>query len=262
MEAIRLLTDGPLSGVRNMAVDEALMRAAQRDGGVTLRFYQWEPGCLSFGRNQAARGSYDPEAAEARGIDVVRRPTGGRAVYHHRELTYSVTAPSSTWGSLRDTYCRINRALAAGLGTIGVPAACAGAGLPAGRAPRPTARACFRDPLPGEVTAAGRKLIGSAQWRDGGALLQHGSLLLRDEQAVVDELRTQQSADRPETGAVSLSELLGSAPDVSPLVEALATGFESEFDRAVRPGGLTDAEHAAASELEARYADPAWTWRR
>lgn len=262
MEAIRLLTDGPLSGVRNMAVDEALMRSAQREGRVTLRFYQWEPGCLSFGRNQAARGAYDGEAAEARGIDVVRRPTGGRAVYHHRELTYSVTAPASTWGSLRDTYCRINRALAAGLGAIGVPAACAGAELPAGRAPRPTARACFRDPLPGEVTAAGRKLVGSAQWRDGGALLQHGSLLLEDEQAVVEELRTQQSSDRFETGAVSLSELLGRSPEAGSLTEALAGGFEAEFDRAVRPGALTDEEHAVAAELEAHYSDPAWTWRR
>ncbi len=99
---IRLLIDEALPGVRNMAVDEALMRSASTGNaaGVTLRFYRWEPGCLSFGRNQEARGAYDPDAAADRGIDIVRRPTGGRAVYHHRELTYSVTAPAGTWGSL------------------------------------------------------------------------------------------------------------------------------------------------------------------
>lgn len=262
MESIRLLVHEPLPGIRNMAVDEALMRSAQREGGVTLRFYRWEPGCLSFGRNQAARGAYDADAAEARGIDVVRRPTGGRAVYHHRELTYSVTAPAAAWGSLRETYCRINSALAHGLGAVGVPAVCAGDRLPAGRAPRPTARACFRDPLPGEVTAAGRKLIGSAQWRDGGALLQHGSLLLVDEQEVVEQLRTQQVDSSVESGAISVSELLGRAPDAGALVGALARGFEAEFRVAVRPSEMTDAERESAASLEARYADPTWTWRR
>jgi len=245
-----------------MAVDEALMQSARRDGGATLRFYRWEPGCLSFGRNQAARGSYDPEAAAARGIDVVRRPTGGRAVYHHRELTYSVTAPASTWGSLRDTYCRINRALASGLGALGIPARCAGADLPPGRSPRPTARACFRDPLPGEVTAAGRKLIGSAQWRDGGALLQHGSLLLEDEQDVVEQLRTHQSRENAPTGAISLLELLGVVPAADVLAGALAEGFREEFGLPLRPGRLAQVEAEAAADLEGRYADPAWTWRR
>jgi len=262
LEAIRLIVDEALPGVRNMAVDEALMQSARRDGGATLRFYRWEPGCLSFGRNQAARGSYDPEAAAARGIDVVRRPTGGRTVYHHRELTYSVTAPASTWGSLRDAYCRINRALAAGLGALGIPATCAGADLPTGRPPRPTARACFRDPLPGEVTAAGRKLIGSAQWRDGGALLQHGSLLLEDEQDVVEQLRVHQSRTNGRTGAISLLELLGVVPDADALTGALADGFREEFGLHVRPGRLAQVEGEAAADLEARYADPAWTWRR
>jgi lipoate-protein ligase A len=261
-DAIRLLTDEPQTGVRNMAVDEALMLTAQREGRVTLRFYRWEPGCLSFGRNQTARGAFDPEAAADRGIDVVRRPTGGRAVYHHRELTYSVTAPVTTWGSLRETYCLINRALANGLGAVGVPAACAGPDLPTGGAPRPTARACFRDPLPGEVTAAGRKLIGSAQWRDGGAFLQHGSILLVDEQPVVEQLRIQQTNVEAESGAISLAELMGREPHVATLCEALAGGFAAELDRPVRKDELTAGEREAVGSLEARYADPAWTWRR
>ena len=105
-----------------MAVDEALMESA-RGGAVTLRLYGWEPGCLSFGRNQTAHGRYDGARATQRVIDVVRRPTGGRSVFHYRELTYSVTAPANEWGGLRDAYLKINRALAAGLRELGAPAA-------------------------------------------------------------------------------------------------------------------------------------------
>ncbi|MFW6192405.1 MAG: lipoate--protein ligase family protein, partial [Gemmatimonadota bacterium] len=140
----RCLIHGPASGVRNMAVDEALMAGARR-GALTLRFYAWEPACLSLGRNQRARDRYDLDRIRSMGLDVVRRPTGGRAVHHDRELTYAVAAPADAWGSLRESYARINRALLAGLAGLGVPAGAAGAG---GGAPRPSTRACFRDPLP------------------------------------------------------------------------------------------------------------------
>ena len=265
MTPIRLLFHEPWPGDRNMAVDEALMRSAS-DAGVTVRFYRWAPACLSFGRNQTARGAYDPEAAAARGIGVVRRPTGGRAVYHHRELTYSVTAPSGAWGSLREAYCRINRALAHGLRELGVPAACTAESASSGRAPGPSARACFRDPLPGEVSARGRKLVGSAQWRDGGTLLQHGSLLLEDEQAKLSSLRTHQTGRDVDgaggSGAIALDELLNRVPSPADLAAALASGFEREFARPVEPGALSAAELSLADELSSRYRDPEWTWRR
>lgn len=257
-----------------MAVDEAIMRSAAARGSVTLRFYEWSPGCLSFGRNQSARGAYDPERARQRGIDVLRRPTGGRAVYHHRELTYAVAAPADTWGSLRSAYCRLNRALAVGLLELGIPAECTGdapagpRGSPPRRAPPPSAEACFRDPLPGEVTAAGRKLVGSAQWRDGGALLQHGSLLLVDEQHVVDELRVVDasrsgpSTGHAPTGAAAVAEFCSVLPTTEDLVGALRAGFGAEFSVLPDPGELTAAEETAAASLEARYLDPGWTWRR
>lgn len=241
-----------------MAVDEVLMQAA-RSGRATLRFYTWEPGCLSFGRNQTARGRYDGEAAKRRGLDVVRRPTGGRSVLHHRELTYSVTAPADTWGSLGDTYTRINRALAAGLRELGVPAAVAARGQ--GPAPRPTARACFRDPLPGEVAVAGCKLIGSAQWRDRGALLQHGSLLIHNDQAVVEELRLGAPA-APRIQAIGLAEIMDEVPACSELTRVLARGFETELSLSVELEDLVPAETAAAESLRYRYEDDAWTWRR
>jgi lipoate-protein ligase A len=242
-----------------MAVDEVLMEGA-RSGQVTLRLYGWAPGCLSFGRNQRARGRYDSERAAARRIDVVRRPTGGRSVFHFREITYSVTAPAGEWGGLQEAYARINRALAGALRDLGVPASVASRER-AGRAPRPTARACFRDPLPGEVTAGGRKLVGSAQWRDRGALLQHGSLLLHNDQSVVEDLRIGPSAREP-VPAAALAEFLDPLPEPAEVSEALRRAFEEEFGRALDWDELTPAETAAAAETRAAYQDPKWTWRR
>ena len=97
-----------------MALDEALMESAAAGGAtagppspgtITLRLYRWNPPALSFGRNQLARERYDPRAARERGIDIVRRPTGGRSVYHDRELTYSVTAPADMWVGSKPAIC-------------------------------------------------------------------------------------------------------------------------------------------------------------
>lgn len=253
--AVRCLVHGPAPGARNMAVDEALMDAA-RAGRVTLRFYRWSPPCLSLGRNQVARGRYDPGAARERGVDVVRRPTGGRAVYHHRELTYAVAAPADLWGGLRSAYRRVNRALLRGLARLGAGVEEA---APEGRSPGPTERACFRDPLPGEIVAAGRKLVGSAQWRDGGALLQHGSILLHDDQHMVGRLRVD---GEPAVGAAALTDLLPEAPTAGRLAEVLRRGFREELGRTVRDGELEASEEERARELEARYLGDDWTWRR
>lgn len=258
----RCLIHGPAPGARNMAVDEALMDGARR-GALTLRFYAWEPACLSLGRNQRARERYDLDRIRELGLDVVRRPTGGRAVHHDRELTYAVTAPAGAWGSLRESYARINRALLAGLAELGAPVGAAESG---GGAPGPTSRACFQDPLPGEIVAGRRKLVGSAQWRHRGALLQHGSVLLHDDQAVADELRRDREADRAADGkavrAAALADLVDELPSRDRLIETLRVGFEEEFDAAVRDGALTDEEGRAAGALRERFEDPEWTWRR
>lgn len=254
---IRLLVDGPLPGATNMAVDEALMDGARR-GQVTLRLYRWGPGCLSFGRNQTARNRYDGDYAASLGYHVVRRPTGGRSVLHDRELTYAVTAPLE-WGSLREAYLRINRALANGLRELGLDATVHEA--TAGPAPRPTVRACFRDPMPGELTAGGRKLAGSAQWRFKGALLQHGSLLLHNDQALVETLRVG-APPRLEIPAVGLVELLGREPSGGELEAAIAAGFERELQVEAVPDTLTDGELERVDRLRPAYEDPAWTWRR
>lgn len=258
-DRIRRLLHGPAPGARNMAVDEALMEAA-RDGRITLRFYRWDPPCVSLGRNEAARGRYDRAAARRRGVAFVRRPTGGRAVYHHRELTYAVAAPAEAWGGLRESYRRVNRALLRGLAGLGAAAEVAPGG---GRTPGPSGRACFRDPLAGEIVADGRKLVGSAQWRREGALLQHGSLLLHDDQGVVEELRSAAGeAPGEAAGGAALSDLLPDLPDPRLLARSLAQGFASEFGLPVEEGELEPAEAERAGQLESRYRSEDWTWRR
>src|SRR3982751_6418805 len=145
-----------------MALDEALMARARRTGETVLRVYEWSRPTLSLGRNQRAAGLYRESTLTERGIGVIRRPTGGRALLHHREFTYSVTAPCDDTGALLTEYGRINALLLGALESLGVPAVVA---RPAGRAAAPSASPCFAEPSRGELTFLGRKLVGSAQWR-------------------------------------------------------------------------------------------------
>lgn len=263
-ETLGVAVDDAAPGAWNMAVDHALMARA-REGRPCLRLYGWAPPCLSFGRNQRARDRYRREELRRRGADVVRRPTGGRAVYHHRELTYAVAAPAGLWGGLRDSYRRINRALSRALRELGVDAALQEE-RGRDRSPGPSTRACFRDPLPGELVVDGRKLVGSAQWRDRGALLQHGSILLDDDQGIAEELRDDPAGtDEEDPGripAASLRDCLGELPSRERMVEALRGGFAREFGlEAVELEAPADLRKRADGHLE-RYRDEEWTWRR
>jgi len=155
-----------------MAADESLLDRVVRSGGAFLRLYRWDPPTLSIGRNQ--RIDVTP------GVPLVRRPTGGKAVWHEDEVTYAVAAPIAPFGSLRDAYCQIHAWLVAALRSLGVDASLAPY--------RPTVRpsdgptSCFASPVGGEILVNGRKLVGSAQVRRANALLQHGSILLAGKQ--------------------------------------------------------------------------------
>src|SRR6266516_2333143 len=156
----RLLIAAPRSGAENMARDTALQMRAARTGESVFSIYSWSRPTLSFGRNQPASGLYDVEKIRASGIDIVRRPTGGRAILHDREVTYSVTAPISNAGPLRETYSRINLILQTGLSLLGVFAETASA---VARSESPGIRPCFGTPSEGELVVQGCKLVGSAQ---------------------------------------------------------------------------------------------------
>jgi lipoate-protein ligase A len=241
-----------------MALDEALMESVREGGEAVLRFYRWEPACLSLGRNQPAAGRYREDRIAAEGWEVVRRPTGGRAVLHDRELTYSVVTPAGLLGSPRESYAAVNRALVAGLRRLGVPAVLQP--RTARRAPVPSLAPCFRDPAEGEVVVEGRKLIGSAQFREGNVVLQHGSLLLDGDQRRVAALLKEQGAE--EEAPAVLASYLDPLPDWGVLVEALTAGWEESVGGRPRRHEPTPEELGRASVLASRYADLAWTWRR
>jgi lipoate-protein ligase A len=233
-----------------------LLERAEASGSAVFRVYTWSEPTLSFGRNQTTRGTYDPERARKRGIAVVRRPTGGRSLLHHREITYSVTAPADPTGSLSESYGRINRLLVGGLRRLGVTVETAS---PRERSLPPSAAPCFEQPAAGELVVGGRKLVGSAQWRDQGAMLQHGSILVEDDQALVSSLANDVSLPPP---AATLAASLGRTPSVDEVASAL---FE-----AVRELECPDADElqpdaalaSARARLVARYLDDCWTWRR
>src|SRR5262249_52649376 len=205
-----------------MALDEALMHRARTTGEWVVRVYSWRTPTISFGRNQTARGRYDLQRLRERGVDVVRRPTGGRAILHAREITYSVTAPVDDAGSLRDSYDRINRLLTTALSSLGVPAVVAAAGH---RHQSPGITPCFDEPAAGELTVGGRKLAGSAQWRHEGALLQHGSVLVDDDQSALADFEIGGGTVIPPPA--TLGRILSSVPSPGDLADALATAVRS-----------------------------------
>ena len=247
-----------------MGVDEVLLRRAAETGDVVFRVYAWSVPTLSLGRNQPAHGEYDPAALHDHGVSVVRRLTGGRAVLHHREVTYSVTAPASLGMALRDAYVRINEILVDGLRALGAHASMAS---PSGRAPLPSTAPCFEEPTEGELVLGARKLVGSAQYREGGALLQHGSILVDDDQPLVRSLvrslpRSLRSQTAPPLPPATLHDALGRVPALDEVASALFDAVRAREDRdataLVADHAFTDAVALAAE----RYRDEAWTWRR
>lgn len=262
----RVLVDPPLPGPENMAWDHTLALWCG-PGDAVARFYTWARPTLSLGRNEPARGVYLSERLESAGVDVVRRPTGGRAVLHHRELTYSVCVPIRALGGARGTYAAVNRALAEGLRLLGAPVELAGPGP----ALRPDAGPCFRDPAEGEVLAddprgRARKLVGSAQVRMGQVLLQHGSVLLEDDQCLIPGLRTDGGGD--ESRPATLREALGRPVELGEVRAALMRGFASSLPgdwRAAADVGATAGRsipEAPGADVLERYRSPDWTWRK
>ena len=255
----RLLLAAPRSGAENMARDSALQARAARTGETVFSIYSWTRPTLSLGRHQPAMGLYDSEKLRRANVDVVRRPTGGRAILHDHEVTYSVTAPVNDAVPLRETYSRINRILLDGLSRLGVDAELAPT---ADRAPVPGMRPCFDAPGEGELVARGQKLVGSAQWRNEGALLQHGSILVDDDQSLLPSLTARIATPGDAVAPpATLRTLLGRSPEIA---EVAAVMFD-----AVRSLEDEEATEMAEEEIRAEtvshiphFLDEEWTWRR
>lgn len=243
-----------------MARDSALQARAARTGETVFSIYSWARPTLSFGRHQPAAGLYDIDKIRSANVDVVRRPTGGRAILHDHEVTYSVTSPVRDAEPLRETYARINRILLDGLNRLGVDVELAS---PTERAPAPSVRPCFETPGEGELVARGSKLVGSAQWRDEGALLQHGSILVDDDQSSLPSFAasgigaSDSSIPRPAT----LHALLGRSPAIEEVAGAMFDAVRSREDEEATEMDEQEIRAATMSCIP-HFLDEDWTWRR
>ena len=261
----RLLVDAPATGAWNMAIDDVVLDGvASGSAPPTVRFYGWTPPCLSLGYFQQF-SVVNVEACRSLGVDVVRRPTGGRAILHDRELTYSVALPADVLGHDRGilpSYYRISRALQAGLGSLGIQTTTAPESA-AGSTPE-HGPICFDRPSAHEILLDGRKLVGSAQVRRGLALLQHGSILIEPRMATMLECLHVPVADgssrRIEEAVIGLAEV--GLTDANAITGPIAGALAREFGVELVPGELSPREGQAAGELMAsKYQSADWTER-
>lgn len=278
----RAMTGYDLPGDYQMALDEALLESVIAGGAPVVRFYTWRPATLSLGVNQPF-GEIDAEECARRGFGIVRRLTGGRAVLHQHELTYSVIAPendSRVSGGVIESYRKISTGLVDGLRAMGAHVSLAEPSKAMFRALAESRRrtelnetiesngaVCFDTASAYELTARGRKLVGSAQARRGGAILQHGSILLDvDWDAWVNVFAYASEAGRGRAYAklparmTSLSQELGRPVTAREVQAALVPAFERTFGISLREADPTSDELEAAGRLAAeKYASEKWT---
>jgi lipoate-protein ligase A len=242
----------PRPGWLNMAIDTALLERAEA-GERWVRLYAWEP-TLSFGRHEPVERRYDSATIAALGLAVVRRPTGGRAVWHADELTYAVAAPAQELGSLQDAYLQVHEWLRDALRSLGAAAELA----PRGRAVGVDAGACFASPAGGEVMVGGRKVVGSAQVRQGTALLQHGSLLLDGDQAIVARVTL---GEAPADGSIALRQATGRMVSWEEAAAAVSRCVQAAWGPPTLPGPeLIDQLLARAGAAAPRFRSEHWIW--
>lgn len=261
----RLLHHGPAEGAWNMAVDEAVARAVgDGQAPATLRFYAWSAATVSLGYLQRTPGGVDIEACRRHGIGLVRRVTGGRAVLHADELTYSVALPLvEPWRSLSvaEVFARISCGLIAGLTRLGLTASLGESRSAAGDGSE--TGACFLLRRMPAILVGGRKLIGSAQRRWDRFLLQQGSLLLDFDPRLHQGIFPAWPRTDPAAGVTSLRALLGGLPPVADLVSVLSAAWGEAVGVPCVPGDLLPVERSVADDLACgRYGTPAWTFRR
>ncbi len=272
----RLIIDStPRSGAANMAIDEVLaMSVAAGQNPPTLRLYGWTPPCVTIGRFQAL-ADIDQNSLQEAGVDLVRRLTGGRALLHAEEVTYAVMLPQAHAIAQQGVLASY-RCLSAGLvAALHLLALDVDPLQPARRSRQPLSAACMEVPSAYEITVGGRKLIGSAQCRRAGYVLQHGSLplagsvtallpflhldaaakarLARTLQAAATTVGQERAARTPETEALPWVDVAGT----------LVQGFAQGLGLVWREDSCTPAEmEAAALLIRTRYADDAWTRRQ
>ena len=265
----RLLITPPARGAWNMALDESILEHIGRGESIpTLRLYAWEPACLSLGHAQPF-ADVDENRLQARGWQVVRRITGGRAILHTDELTYSVIAPNDEpviAGTVLESYNRIGQALLLAVKTLELPVEMQEGQANDNASSNPV---CFEVPSTYEITVDGKKLIGSAQARKKEGVLQHGSLPLTGDlaricEALVFENETAriEASKRLLARAATVESALGRALSWEMAAEAFIHTFEAQLGLSLKRGELSESESKRTDELvKEKYAHAIWTER-
>ena len=252
----RLISFARLNAFENMATDEAIFRANQRTGSPpTLRFYSWSPPSVSLGYFQAAREEVDIEACRRYSVDIVRRPTGGKAVLHENDLTYAVIASDHNPLFPRDilgTYKVISSCIAQGLSELGIEAEMEGNGR--SYQDDSLKAACFSSPSRYELLAKNKKICGSAQLRSKGIFLQHGAILVDFDPVKTCDLLLPEGDRRWQTAKLrrsvtSICEQVGAPVPVENICRVMKNGFEKKLDIELVEGCLTAHEESLKLQL-------------
>ena len=254
----------PASAAFNMALDEALLDSACKgESPPTLRLYGWSEPAVSIGRHQRA-SDVDLAFCRERSIPVVRRPTGGRAILHGLELTYSFSAhlPLPGFGrSVLDSYGTLSRAFMHAFRSLGL-AALNGSRRKKGPGPDGANPLCFASASYGEISIGGKKIIGSAQRRCPYGFLQQGSIPLALDRETMSSVFFYKEGGGPDHGMAALGELDGSIT-LEGLKDAVVNGFRDVFSIDVARSGPDEREEELAARLaERKYLSEHWTLRR
>jgi lipoate-protein ligase A len=255
---VRLISTPPLNGFRNMAIDEAILLNRMP----TLRFYEWQPSCVSVGYFQNTLREVNSTYCHTHDIDIVRRPTGGKAVLHEYELTYSIVVPENLFGSqVIQSYRTISQVFVSALKKIDIPIQIRVKAEPAQRSPL-----CFQAVSFYELVCNGKKIMGSAQTRRNGMLLQHGSILLDvDYEKLYCCMNFQAPLAEPESLTHYLTGInreCSLSLSCHELKKIIADRFKKELHFTLKPATFTEEENLLARELENhKYIRREWNYK-
>ena len=269
----RFLDTGFLTGYENMAIDEAIFISCQGEKSPpTIRIYGWTPPAVSLGYFQKGENAVDLEACKRRGVDVVRRLSGGRSVLHHRELTYSIICRETTpplGSSVLETYKTISGCLIITLRGLGLDVQWV-----ASREKHTAAQkkektvSCFSSPSWYEITVEGKKICGSAQKRGDGVLLQHGSLLIEYDPELLAEVLHSRKSDEEflseiRTSTTAINRHLTNKIDFTQLKKLVLKSFEDQLHITLTPSELSEYESQLKDHLlKEKYATDEWNLHR
>lgn len=270
----RILNSGKKSPAENMAIDEAILEAVISGKALpTIRFYDWEPSTASCGYNQSVAEEIDFQELQKFGFGFVRRPTGGRLVLHDREITYSIIAPieGKFAGNVTQAYSVISLALAEGLRAMGVEVELEKGNLGV-QHQRQTANPCFSSSSKYELKCQNKKIVGSAQVRRNDVLLQHGSILLNNDQSQVayllpnlDQNKKDKLAKFLKRKTITINSALKNPIDYKQALACLELGFRKSWsdDFFSIHNDLSQYEIEIASRLShTKYLTDEWNKRK